>query len=154
LKILIINYYNYELGKQVADHIYCFWSRDILSRLPFNEYFELVEKEYYKSELRYQDVIDGSNRANALSSVVKLEQTSDGLILQLPEEMKDQVISGSILFYCAYNAKQDRKFVLKTNMEGMQVFEKGQIPPGTYTLKVNWDMNGKNYYTEKTITVA
>lgn len=118
-----------------------------------NTNFELVEKEYYKSELRYQDIIDGSNRANALNSVVKLEQTSGGLILQLPDEMKDQVISGTVLFYCAYDANQDRKFVLKTTARGSQLFEKGQITPGNYTMKVNWNTNGKNYYTEKMITI-
>jgi hypothetical protein len=119
-----------------------------------NTNFELVEKEYYKSELRYQDVIDGSNRANALSTTVKLEQTSDGLILQLPDEMKDQVISGTVLFYCAYDASQDRKFVIKINAGGSQQFEKGQINPGSYTVKIDWNTNGKNYYTEKTITIT
>jgi hypothetical protein len=117
-----------------------------------NTNFELVEKEYYKSELRYQDVIDGSNRANALSSLVKLEQTSDGLVLQMPDEMKDQVISGTILFYCAYNENMDRKFVLKINT-GSQSFEKGQIAPGSYTIKIDWNTNGKNYYTEKIVTI-
>jgi hypothetical protein len=118
-----------------------------------NTNFELVEKDYYKSELRYQDVIDGSNRANALNSAVKLEQTSEGLVLQLPDEMKDQAISGTVLFYCAYDANQDRKFALKTNTKGAQSFEKGQITPGSYTMKIDWNTNGKNYYTEKTITI-
>jgi len=43
--------------------------------------FDLVEKDYYKSELRYQDVIDGTNRVNQLSSSVNLEQTTDGVLL-------------------------------------------------------------------------
>jgi FixH len=115
--------------------------------------FELVEKDYYKSELRYQDVIDGSNRANALSSAVKLEQTGKGILLQLPDEMKDQAISGTILFYCAYNSAQDKNFMLNVNSNGSQVFEKGQIAAGNYTVKINWNTNGKSYYTEKTITI-
>ena len=118
-----------------------------------NTDFELVEKDYYKTELRYQDVIDGSNRANALSSAAALEQTKNGLVLQLPEEMKDQVVSGDILFYCAYNSKLDKKFLLNINTGGSQLFEKGRITPGDYTVKINWNANGKNYYTEKPITI-
>jgi hypothetical protein len=115
--------------------------------------FELVEKDYYKSELRYQDVIDGSNRANALSSVVTLEQEGTGILLQLPDEMKAQVISGTILFYCDYDASRDRKFALQIKADGSQVFEKGQIAPGNYTVKIEWNTNGKNYYNEKTVTI-
>lgn len=37
-----------------------------------NTTYELVEKDYYKKELRYQEVIDGSNRANALSAAASL----------------------------------------------------------------------------------
>ena len=46
--------------------------------------FELVEKDYYKSELHYQQVIDGSNRAGELNSPVKFEQREKYIFLQLP----------------------------------------------------------------------
>ena len=115
--------------------------------------FELVEKDYYKSELRYQDVIDGSNRANALNGTVSLQQADNGIILQMPGEMVNQVISGTILFYCDYDETRDRKFALQTNPDGSQVFEKGRVIPGNYIVKVSWNTNGKNYYTEKAIRI-
>lgn len=117
-----------------------------------NTNFELVEKEYYKSELRYQDVIDGSNRANALSSSVKLEQKNEGLSLQLPDEMKGRDITGTVLFYCAYDSKLDREFILKPGRDGSQTFDREKIIPGNYTVKIEWNAGGKNYYTEQTIT--
>ena len=75
--------------------------------------YELVEKDYYKQELRYQQVIDGTNRVNQLSSAVKIEQTDAGIILELPQEMKEKDISGDVLFYCAYDKKKDKKFSLQ-----------------------------------------
>lgn len=39
-----------------------------------NTDFELVESDYYKQELRYQNVIDEHNSANALSASVNIEQ--------------------------------------------------------------------------------
>ncbi len=118
-----------------------------------NTTYELVEKDYYKKELRYQEVIDGSNRANALSASASLKQTDSGIVLQFPEEMKNQQVTGSVLFYCAYNQKQDKNFELKVNQDGSQVFNNTQITPGNYTVKIGWSSNGKDYYTEKTLTV-
>ena len=118
-----------------------------------NTNFELVEKDYYKSELHYQQVIDGSNRADALHSSVKLEQRENYILLQLPEEMKNKEITGDVLFYCSYDEKKDKKFILKVDNEGTQVFQKGAITPGNYTVKINWSIDSNNYYTEKTLTV-
>jgi len=115
--------------------------------------FELVDKEYYKNELRYQEVIDGVKRANALSDVVKLTSTDKGLELQLPAEMNDQKISGTVHFYCAYDAVKDKKFDLNTDATGWQVLNAKQIASGKYTVKINWKAGGEDYYTEKPIII-
>ena len=118
-----------------------------------NTNYELVEKDYYKSELRYQQVIDGTNRVNQLSSAVKIEQTDAGITLELPDEMKEKNISGEILFYCAYDKEKDKKFSLQPKNDGIQVFEPTAISPGNYTVKINWSCEGKNYFSEKSLTV-
>jgi FixH len=115
--------------------------------------YELVEKDYYKQELRYQQVIDGTNRVNQLSTAVKIEQTDGGIILELPQEMKEKNISGDVLFYCAYDQKKDKKFLLQTGTTGVQVFQTSSIAPGSYTVKINWSNEGKNYFAEKILTV-
>jgi hypothetical protein len=115
--------------------------------------YELVEKDYYKTELRYQQVIDGTNRVNQLSSAVTLEQNSDGIVLQLPQEMKKQSVSGDIWFYCAYDEKKDKKFALQVNADGIQQFQSAAILPGNYIVKINWISEGKNYFSEKKLTV-
>jgi hypothetical protein len=119
-----------------------------------NTNFELVEKDYYKNELRYQEVIDATNSANALSSQVILEQTKQGnIILQLPEEMKDKIIAGEVWFYCAYNSEKDKKFELRTDSNGIQSFDTNSINTGDYTVRINWHSDGKKYFTEKRLTV-
>lgn len=118
-----------------------------------NTNYELVEKDYYKSELRYQEVIDGSNRVNQLSSAVKIEQTNTGIILELPQEMKEKSISGEVFFYCAYNQKKDKKFTLQPDANGVQVFQATAISPGNYTVKISWRSEEKNYFSEKKLIV-
>ncbi len=115
--------------------------------------YELVEKDYYKNELRYQQVIDGTNRVNQLRSAVKLEQTANGITLELPQEMKHKIVSGDIWFYCAYDEKRDKRFSLQVNPEGIQVFRSPAVLPGNYIVKINWSNEGENYFSEKKLTV-
>jgi len=118
-----------------------------------NTNYELVEKDYYKSELRYQQVIDGSNRANQLSSPVKIMQTDAGITLELPAEMKNKNISGDVWFYCAYDQTKDKKFPLQLSPEGIQVFQPTAISAGNYTVKISWSDDGKTYFSEKNLSV-
>jgi hypothetical protein len=115
--------------------------------------FELVDKDYYKNELRYQQVIDASNRSNALSSSVLLSQTERDILLELPAEMKNKTITGELFFYCAYDSRKDRRLVINTGTEAIQVFDKSVIEPGKYTVKINWSSGETNYYSEKSITI-
>jgi hypothetical protein len=115
--------------------------------------FELVDKEYYKNELRYQQVIDASNRTAALSSPVVLNQTEQGIFLELPAEMKNKTINGELFFYCAYDSRKDKRLIINTGTEAVQVFDKTAVEPGRYTVKINWTSEEVNYYSEKSITI-
>jgi hypothetical protein len=114
--------------------------------------FQLVEKDYYKSELQYQDVIDGTNRVNRLSSAVKIEQTKSGIELQLPAEMKNETVTGEVWFYCAYDKDKDKKVNLNST-GNIYLINASEIQPARYTVKINWTCKGKNYFSEKQLTV-
>jgi hypothetical protein len=68
-----------------------------------NTNFEMVEKDYYKKELRYQTVIDGNNLANTLASPIQIAETTDEIIVQIPGDIDSNRISGNIILYCAYD---------------------------------------------------
>ena len=118
-----------------------------------NTDFQLVTKEYYKDELAYQEVIDGTNKANQLSTAVTIQQVEDQLIIQLPEEMKQQTVTGSIWLYCPSEDKNDRKLVLTVNEEGKQFISTKTIAAAGYLAKIRWQANDQTYYTEQRITI-
>ena len=118
-----------------------------------NTNYELVEKDYYKKELRYQQVIDGTTRANRLGLEVTIEQTDLEISIRLPDEMKEKKITGDIWFYCTYDEKKDRKFNLQTGPEGKQFIPKGELAPGNYTGKISWNDQEHDYFTEKYVTI-
>ena len=115
--------------------------------------YELVSKEYYKDELSYQGVIDGTKSANGLSSKVKILQQGETIDVQLPDEMKNGNVSGNIWFYCASDATKDRHIPIKLSAEALQQIERKIFLPGNYLVKFDWTNNNKHYYSEQPLTI-
>lgn len=118
-----------------------------------NTRFDLVTKDYYKDELAYQQVIDGTKNANALSGKVSITKDEKNIVVQLPADLKGKAISGTIWFYSAADENKDRKFELKTDADGKQFFEKNIFFPIDYKVKIDWKADKEHYYTETDFSV-
>ncbi len=114
---------------------------------------DLVNKEYYKDELVYQQVIDGAHKANGLSGKVILQQEASTISLQFPAEMKNGAVSGTVLFYCPSNKEKDRQLPLKVDAGARQEIETRYFSPGHYNVKISWENKGVNYFTEEPFTI-
>lgn len=115
--------------------------------------FQLVSKDYYKDELQYQQVIDGSNNANALTTALTLVQTEKGISIQFPQEMKGKLLQGEIWFYCSYDDQKDLRLKIDVTNEAVQLIETGRLAAATYTVKTSWKADGNPYYNEQSFTV-
>jgi hypothetical protein len=118
-----------------------------------NTRYDLVSKEYYKDELLYQQVIDGTSRANQLGSRAVITQVNGQLLIQLPREMQHKNITGSVWLYNATDAQKDRKITLEVNEQAIQTIDNRGMIPGSYTAKIRWQANGESYYTEVPVTI-
>jgi hypothetical protein len=110
---------------------------------------QLVAKDYYKDELRYQQVIHATSLANALSAKVTIKKQGGFVIVQLPPEMAGKQITGTIFFYCPANDNKDRKLQLQTNELAQQQISLQQLLTGSYIVKIEWTHKGQQYYTEQ-----
>ncbi|MEN9686932.1 MAG: hypothetical protein RLZZ28_2718 [Bacteroidota bacterium] len=117
-----------------------------------NTRYELVSKDYYKDELKFQEKIDGTNKANLLSNI-ELKQDSGFLSLVLPAEMWGQPITGEALFYCNTDETKDRRILLAVNERGEQKIPLDQLSKTNYRLKLSWQSASNKYYTEKNISI-
>lgn len=115
--------------------------------------YELVEKNYYKTELNYQSVIDATRRAGELKTAVSFEQQGKGMVLHIPGEMKSKNIKGTVWFYCAYDATRDRKFTLNLKDDDEKSVPLPGVLAGTYIVKMSWTCEDKDYYSESNLTV-
>lgn len=113
--------------------------------------FELVSKEYYKDELAYQQVIDGTNLANKLSSFIQIQQQNELIRVEFPKEMKKA--EGTVYFYCPSDVAKDRKLNINLNEEAVHLIPARTILPGNYVVKINWQWEQQNYYNEQAIII-
>ncbi|TDH24655.1 hypothetical protein EXU57_15070 [Segetibacter sp. 3557_3] len=114
--------------------------------------FELVSKDYYNEELRYQDRIDATVNANQLSKV-QLSQNEQYVLVQLPQELNGFAVTGEALFYCATSAANDRKIPLQVNGQGMMKIRKDLLVKDYYQLKLKWQNGKEAYYYEQHLQV-
>lgn len=117
-----------------------------------NTKYDLVSKDYYKDELRYQDRIDRIKNASKLSEV-QFDQDASTLKIQLPREQKAALISGEIYFYCITDERNDYHTILKVDSTNQQLLMKKDVHKGAYELKINWQEGKELYYFEKKIQI-
>jgi len=114
--------------------------------------FELVSKDYYKEELRYQDKIDGMNNLNKIGNVT-IKENRDKLAIQLPKEVQGLALKGEALFYCPVNSTNDRTITLEVNDEGLMLIDKSKLAKANYKVKLNWQIGKDQYYTEQNLSI-
>ncbi len=117
-----------------------------------NEDFDLVTKDYYGEEIRYQEVIDAGKNQAALSAPVGFSQAGDEVEVHFPQEFIGKEMKGSVQFYAAVNAQWDKTFELHIQDARATVSVAG-MQPATYTLKLKWEEGETPYYQETKFTI-
>jgi hypothetical protein len=117
-----------------------------------NTKFELVTKDYYKDELRYQDKIDGVANA-AATGAITLSQDHSTVTLQLPVAMNNAIAEGEAWFYCKTNAGKDKRIPVRIE-NGKYIFDKATFAKDAYELKLQLVAGGKKFYFTDFITIS
>jgi hypothetical protein len=116
--------------------------------------YELVSPTYYNEELAYQQIIDGTTRANQLSAPPSIVLEDSFLLIRFPEELKGKPMKGSAHFYCPTDAAKDRIFPLQTDSSGLQRIRSSDLAAGRYIVKLLWETGQLSYYSEQKMELA
>ncbi len=112
----------------------------------------LVSENYYSQELRFQERIDASSRALALSGSVRMDATRDRVTLNFPDEVKEKALSGTLLLLHAQASDEDRSVVISAATAGR--FEEAiSLRPGRYLAQLEWTADTMKYYSEAQLIV-
>jgi hypothetical protein len=113
-----------------------------------NQKFDLVTKDYYDQELKYQQVIDQSANTARLSVPLVVERSASELSIRFPAEMKNKKKTIDFYLYYPADAKRDfRKSIDINENEFTQPLPEAM--KGKYELKLSWEVEGVKYYFEK-----
>jgi len=113
---------------------------------------ELVTKNYYAKELKYQQIIDAANNASSLSSKPKISYNNDNLKIVFPEDFNGKVISGNVELYYAADEQKDLslKFEIRVLDYRIPISNNNK---GLHQVNLSWSVNDVDYYYEQKIFI-
>ena len=100
---------------------------------------QLVRKDYYEQELKYQNELDSFSRAAAGAVVVAYEPKTHLVTIQLPKDA-----AGMIDFYRPSDVKLDRQFPISKG-NGTQQINVSDFDPGLWKVRLTWTANGAEF---------
>jgi hypothetical protein len=113
---------------------------------------DLVTPDYYAQELKYQDRIDESQRADALSEQLQFSVENSVLSIKFPSEFAGKSITGTVLLYCPANKDNDisRSITVSDGRMNITLPEKNK---GAHELQVSWEVGSVKYYFGKSLFI-
>ncbi|MEZ4738312.1 MAG: FixH family protein [Flavobacteriales bacterium] len=113
----------------------------------------LVTEEYYAEELKYQQRIDHTERALALSRAVRIDVGNDGVRLRFPAELKGKAITGELTLLRPNDPRADIRMEVKADSAGSFDRSGLVLVPGRYNAALEWTVDGERYFTEEKLVV-
>ncbi len=116
---------------------------------------DLVTKDYYAAEQRYQEQIYRQQRTRSLHEKPRLffSDNEQLLTLSFPEEFPASSVSGTITFFRPSEADLDHTIAIELDDSGVQLIETAQLQKGRWKVKMLWQARGLEYYQEEVIVV-
>jgi hypothetical protein len=110
---------------------------------------DLVTPDYYEQEIKYQERIDQSNRADALHGKLSVAQLGDTISLRFPEDHNGKQIKGLVWVYYPADESLDVKSLFETQDGSHQlILPSDSKRTGMCIVKTSWTSEGLDFYTE------
>ncbi len=114
---------------------------------------DLVDEDYYESELKYQGTIDKIERTNKLTEPLKIELAGNYVRLSYPKNISTNDINGKITFFRPSNKKLDFVLPVKPDESGFQIVSSENLIKGLWRIKVDWAVGDSAYYNEQVLMI-
>ncbi|WP_149276561.1 FixH family protein [Pareuzebyella sediminis] len=111
---------------------------------------DLVTEEYYKAELGYQKEIDAEINAHNLENRLKIEKTSEGLLVTFPDGSEPTSSTGLVSLYRPSNKHLDFDLPISLSNSHLLIPDK-QLLDGRWDIKITWEHQGKNFLHKESI---
>jgi len=111
---------------------------------------QLVTKNYYEKELKYQEQIDREHRANVLVEPVKMtySATNRQYAIQFPDVFPAAAVGGELVFYRPSDARADSHHKIQLDENRQQSFTTATMAKGLWRVNLTWKVDGLEYFNE------
>lgn len=117
----------------------------------FSHKSELVSKDYYIKELKFQEQIIAAANSEQLSQPITYKVLDRSVQLVLPKELLLHNLSGTVFFMRPSDSSKDKSIPLATDEEGIQMIDPGFVK-GVYKMQISVKSGNKNYFKEAVIS--
>lgn len=114
----------------------------------------LVEDNYYEKEQAYQEKIDKMKNTGSLAEPVIISTAREEVIISFPKFLLEEHPTGTILFYRPSDPRKDITLPLQLDDSARQRIDTRNMLPGKWTIKLEWNAAGINYYQEEGIFIS
>jgi nitrogen fixation protein FixH len=114
---------------------------------------DLVGADYYDQEMRFQQRIDSTKRAQAFGGQVGIAYAAGQIRVSLPAAQAAQHPAGTIRLYRPSDAKLDREVKLAVNADGTQQVATAGLLPGLWKARVAWTVGGEEFFRDETLII-
>lgn len=116
---------------------------------------DLVAKDYYEQGIEYEKHIEQVKAADAFGDAlqVNVNYTTSQLEVVFPKEVDATKIEGQVYFFRPSDAKTDFTETLKPTADNKQLIPLSKMAKGNWRVKLQWKMDGKEYFFEKEVII-
>jgi hypothetical protein len=100
----------------------------------------------------YQEKIDQTKRANALSAPIQIKMINNELAISFPKDFDTKQVKGDVVLYCPSDEKKDMQKIFTVTDSAVEI----NVPAnyhGLHYVKINWEVEGISYYYEEKIFI-
>lgn len=121
--------------------------------MAMREKVDLVSKDYYELELKYQEKIDRMNNSSTLSEPLSWEMKTGQMVLNFPSELKGKTKKGEIHFFRPSDMNLDELVSIPADTLQMCSFSTEKLKRGVYKMQISWESGIQQFYNEGIIQI-
>lgn len=117
---------------------------------------DLVARDYYEQELRYQRQFERLQHAQMRTQLAAVTYNGEQRLIRitLPPDQAGSHSTGSIELYRPAAVDQDQHLRLEPDAQGVQTIDARHLQPGLWKVRVSWTANGEDYYLDQKVVVG
>ncbi len=112
--------------------------------------YDLVDEEYYKTELKYQDEIDKLENTKTLSDKIIITKSETGFLIKFPQEINNTT-TGTISFFRPSTKVLDFEIPIAITNNQM-IIEHEHLVSGFWNITIDFTTNSQEYLVKRSIT--